>query len=110
MEEHLEIIKHLSNGINPLTGEMFENEHICQNAKITRALMISVKSLENEIKKLEKKNNLPKNAGSPWSSEEDADLIVKFDNGNSIKELSEILERTVGSIQSRLARHGKLNI
>ena len=110
MEEHLEIIKHLSNGINPLTGEMFENEHICQNAKITRALMISVKSLENEIKKLEKKNNLPKNAGNPWSSEEDADLIVKFDNGNSIKELSEILERTVGSIQSRLARHGKLNI
>ena len=110
MEEHLEIIKHLSNGINPLTGEAFEDEHICQNAKITSALNISVKSLENEIKKLERKNNLPKNAGSPWSSEEDANLIVKFDNGNSIKELSKILKRTEGSIQSRLARHGKLNI
>lgn len=110
MEEHLEIIKHLSNGINPLTGEMFEDEHICHNEEITSALMISIKSLENEIKKLERKNNLPKNAGNPWSNEEDANLILKFDNGNSIKELSEILARTEGSIQSRLARHGKLNI
>lgn len=109
MEEHLEIIKHLSNGINPLTGEMLEDEHICQNAKISRALMVSVKSLENEIKRLERKNNLPKNAGNPWSSEEDDNLIMKFDNGNSVKELSEILERTEGSIQSRLAKHGKLN-
>ena len=110
VEEHLEIIKNLSNGINPLTGEVFEDEHICHNAKITTALMISVKSLENEIEKIERKNNLPKNAGSSWSSEEDADLIVKFDNGSSIKELSKILERTEGSIRSRLARHGKLNI
>ena len=89
---------------------MFENEHICQNAKITRALMVSVKSLEKEIKKIERKNSLPKNAGKPWNSEDDTDLIMKFDNGDSIKELSEILERTEGSTQSRLARHGKLNI
>lgn len=31
--------------------------------------------------------------------------IGKFDNGNSVKELSEILERTEASIQSRLAKH-----
>ena len=59
-----------------------------------RILQYCKTSLENEIEKIERKNNLPKNAGSSWSSEEDADLIVKFDNGSSIKELSKILERT----------------
>ena len=110
MEENLRIIQQLSNGADPFTGEIFEDNHICQNAKVVRALIIAVKSLENELKRLKRKENLPTNAGKLWSTEEDIDLIKEFDNGKSIKELSEIFERTTGSIQSRLVKHGKLNI
>ena len=110
MEEYLEIIKLLSNGINPLTGEKFDDEHICQNKKITRALLVSLKSLENEIEKIERRKNLPENAGNSWTSEEDVKLIIEFDKGCSIQELSYVFERTKGSITSRLKKHGKLKI
>jgi len=110
MEKHLKIIEQLSTATNPFTGEIFEDNHICQNAKVTMALVVAMKSLENEIKKLKRKESLPTNAGKQWTSEEDINLIKEFDNKKSIKELSEIFKRTIGSIQSRLVKHGKLNI
>ncbi len=49
MEEHLKIIQRLADGANPITGEVFDNNHILQNGIIVRALATSVKAIENEI-------------------------------------------------------------
>ena len=110
-DEYLNTIQQLANGVNPITGEIFDEHHILQNATIARALMFSVKAIENEIKRQKRKTELPQNAGQPWTDDLDKELIEKYKNGLTIKELSEIFQRTSGSIQSRLVKHhGILNI
>jgi hypothetical protein len=105
MEEHLKIIQQLADGIDPITGEIFDNNHILQNAVIVRALATSVKAIENEVKKKQRKKISPNNAGQPWTEELDENLIDEFKSGKTIKELSEKFKRTEGSIQSRLLKH-----
>ena len=105
MEEHLKIIQQLADGINPITGEIFDNSHILQNGIVVRALTASVKAIEKEVKKKQRKKISPNNAGQPWTEELDENLINEFKSGQTIKELSEIFKRTEGSIQSRLLKH-----
>ena len=106
LEKYKDIIQHLSDGINPFTGEVFDSNHICQNTDIARALMASVKVLEKEIAKSKRKKDQPSNAGKGWSKEEDIELITKFEEGVSLKELATNFERSTGSIRSRLLNHG----
>ena len=51
----LKIIQRLADGINPITGEVFDYNHILQNGIIVRALVASVKAIENDIKKEKRK-------------------------------------------------------
>lgn len=51
------ILQYLADGINPLSGEIFEDNHICQNSKVTRALLDAIKLLEE--KELKDSNKLP---------------------------------------------------
>ena len=52
------------------------------------------------------KKNKPSNAGKPWSKEDEEMLKVWFKSGMTKKEISTKLERSIGSISSRLARLG----
>lgn len=72
-------------------------------------------SLEiKEGKKTEKKYSIEKkrqehgNAYLPWEKEADEYLIRLYEEGKSIKELTEIFERNNGAIRSRLKKLGKL--
>ena len=108
VELALSIIKALSDGIDPFTGEEFPENSPYQNPSVVRALYIAVAALEKENTRKQRQGNLPSKAGKPWSDEEDRQLIDAFVSGISIAELSEMHQRTNGSIQSRLAKHGKL--
>ena len=48
----------------------------------------------------------PSNAGGTWSELEDNQLKVEFEAGMSIKEISQIHNRTTGAIESRLGKQG----
>ncbi len=110
IEKAIEIIQLLSQGIDPETGEEYPNNSPYQQPNIIRALYASVSALEKERKRVKKNKNLPNNAGSPWSYEEDKILIEGFYLEKSITELAEIHQRTKGSIHSRLVKHGKIKI
>ena len=45
-------------------------------------------------------------AYAPWSKEEQEQLIALFQQGKTIKEICETLERQPGAVQSRLSRAG----
>lgn len=107
-EEYREIIQLLSEGIHPFTGETFGYDHICQNSNITRALMAAVKALEKDINRQKRKKDSPIKGGQRWSEEEDKELMIRFNDGVSLKELADIFQRTVGSIRSRLLNYGIL--
>jgi hypothetical protein len=105
----LEIIKALSEGVDPFTGEVFSSDSPYKHPDIIRALSKAVSSLEYLRKKSERQESLPENAGKPWSAEEDNLLIDRFDKGMSFKRLSEGHKRTEGAIRSRLVKLGKIS-
>lgn len=105
-----EIVAALANGVDPYTGEIFTVESPYQNADTTRALYLALKSLDMYERRKQREKNMPGNAGAPWTSDEDTDLLQSFDAGKTIRELSIDHGRTEGAIRSRLIRHGRIKI
>lgn len=105
----LEIIKALSEGIDPHTGEMFPPDSPYQHPDTVRALFKAVDALERVKERDRRQKSLPENAGKPWTEEEDRLLIDQFDKGMSFNELSRDHRRTEGAIKSRLLRLGKIS-
>ena len=105
-EEYKNLIQMLADGVNPFTGEIFEYTHICQNISIVRALTAATNALDKEIKRESRKVEKPARAGEAWDKDEDEELIDKFNDGTSIKDIALSFGRTVGSIRSRLLNHG----
>jgi len=106
--EALRIITALSDGVNPETGEMPDNESALNSPRIIRALFLAKEALETLQKSEEKKSKLPQNAGKPWTKQESQELISNFDLGCGVTELSLKHARTKGAIAARLVRLGKI--
>ena len=106
----LEIIKSLSDGIDPYTGEVFPAGSPYQHPDTVRALFKAIGALEGFREKKKRQKPLPEKAGMPWREEEDNLLVEAFDKGASIKELSDSHMRTEAAIKSRLIRLGKIKI
>jgi len=104
----LKIIQTLSNGIDPITGEVFPADSPYQNAQIVRALFASVDALEAMIKRNNKRKNLPERAGKGWDKTESDLLVQQFDKGATVEELAKEHKRTRGAIESQLAKLGKI--
>lgn len=101
-----ELLSALADGVDPLTGEVLEKDHVCNQPDIIRAINVALRELEKQPKK--KPSNLPENAGKPWTKDDDEKLCQMFDNGADIRDLSEYFKRTAGSIMSRLVKLGKI--
>ena len=98
-----ELLTILSDGIDPLTGEVLPDDHLCRKLEIVCALkcLLADSSAKPNVKQ-------PDNAGKPWTSESDAELCRLFDAGMSRKEICAHFKRSSGAITSRLARLGKI--
>ena len=98
-----ELLKILADGIDPLTGEVLPDDHLCNKGEIVRALNCVVAELSRMSKR-----NLPKNNGQPWTEELDRELCRLYDGGMKKKDLCAHFGRSSGAIDSRLARLGKV--
>ena len=106
----IEIIKLLSDGVDPFTGEIFPENSPYQHPDTVRALFKAIDALRKIQSRLARQGNLPGNAGKPWTEGEDNQLINTYDSGKSIKEISEEHKRTEGAIKSRLLKLGKISL
>ena len=95
-----EIIEALANGIDPITGEVFERSHYFNEPDIIRALHVA----KEQLIKVEKMSphKYPENAGKPWTTEDDEKLKALCAEGKTLKEISAYFKRTRGAIQSRI--------
>lgn len=75
LSKAIKIVRLLSEGIDPETGEVLERENIFNNPQVVRALFVAVNALERVEKIESRKSNLPSNAGKAWTAEEDKSLI-----------------------------------
>lgn len=108
ISETLKIIRALADGINPFTGEIFQDDSPYQNPQMVRALYKAIEALESQEKREQKKKQLPENAGMPWYENEDSQLISEFDSGISLREIARKHKRTFGAIESHLVKLGKI--
>ena len=105
----LGILRRLSDGVDPTTGEMFPSGSPYQQPEIIRALFTAIEVLEKRCEIAIKRDNLPVNAGKPWTEEEQTLLVNRYDKGSTVKELSKEHNRTLGAITSRLIKLGKIS-
>lgn len=102
-----QLLQTLSDGINPVTGEVLPPEDSANQGEVIRALYTVLNALERAEK--ENSQYVPPNAGKPWSSIDDAKLCGMFDNGATQTEMSNYFKRSKGSIAARLVKLGKIS-
>ena len=101
-----ELLSILADGIDPFTGEILQEDHVCNEPDMIRALHLAVQQLGNV--KTSVTRSRPENAGKPWSEEDDRILCEMFERGCKRKEMKEYFKRTGGAIIARLEHLGKI--
>lgn len=113
--QHIALLTALAEGVHPSTGERFPENCPYHSAEIVRALFAAVRSLESLKTATVRQKFAARppegafaNAGKPWSSEEDKQLLVEFDGGKTLKECAALHFRTYAGIEARLEKLGRL--
>lgn len=96
-----EIIYALSQGIDPITGEVLPDDCVCNKSEVVRAFYTILN--DNPVKEKSEYENY----GKPWSFEDDKLLTKMFESGATKTEMQKHFKRSPGSIRSRLV---KLNL
>lgn len=102
------LLEYLADGVDPFTGEKLPKDCICNQGDVVRAFHCILQELDKVQKK--KKRPLPENAGKPWSQEDEQRLLLLFESGSSIQQLTTYFKRTRGSIIARLTQLGKWDL
>lgn len=98
-----EILTALADGVNPVTGEVLPAADSCNQADVIRALHAVLQSIpESKLKPQ------PRNAGKPWTDEEERILCEEFEEGLSVNAIAKAHGRSPGAIESRLVSLGKM--
>ena len=104
------IIKSLAAGADPTTGERLADLAALQSPDVVCALQLGAESLETRTRRQRRQASLPRNAGKPWTPDEDERLLAGFDGGATIEQLVAQHERTRAGIEARLVKHGRLEV
>jgi DNA-binding NarL/FixJ family response regulator len=114
--EVVDVLSALASGTDPISGEAFEEVSPYNHPQVIRALFGSLELIQTPVDKRPKKSQeeINREEGRPlrfnmrWSDEEDKELIGLIEQGTLTGEIAEQLQRTKGSIYSRLQRQGLL--
>jgi len=105
-----EILKALAAGTGPAASLPLANPADLQSAEVLRALFLGADALQTRAQAGRRQSTLPRNAGKPWSAEEDERLLAGFDAGRKMDELVAAHERTRAGLEARLVKHGRLEV
>lgn len=102
-----ELLEILSDGVNPITGEVLPPYDSCNQIEIVRALNLAVRILNEKQEK--GKQSRPYNQGKPWLKKDEEKLCEMFDEGYTKVEICRYFDRTPGAIAAKLVRLGKID-
>jgi len=109
INEALEIVRRLADGLHPETGQAVKSDSLYQHPQAARALNRAVQALEFQQARERTRNSLPANAGKQWSNAEDTQICEELRRGVNFQEIATIHGRTAGSIVARLIRLGRIS-
>lgn len=99
----VELLSALADGIDPFTGELLPQDHVCNQPEMIRAFHEMLNAIPPSKKKVP-----PRNAGKPWTEIEEEKLLDEFDLGMTPSAIAKEHGRSRGAIESRLVALGKL--
>ncbi|MCB2228527.1 MAG: hypothetical protein KQH53_17760 [Desulfarculaceae bacterium] len=105
LHETIKVVRLLSEGVDPTTGEVLPEDHLINRPQIIRALHHVREILQNPALTSDR----PANQGKPWSEVEDAELTQAFRRGDKIKDMAAAHQRSSGGIRSRLVKLGLID-
>lgn len=97
------LLSALADGIDPFTGELLPQNHVCNQPEMIRAFHEVLNVIPSPKKRI-----LPRNAGKPWTGIEEERLLEEFDSGMTTSAIAKEHGRSKGAIESRLADLGKI--
>ena len=106
IQEALEIMRALANGVNPETKQALEEGSICRQPQAVRALNRAINALVHEE---QREKNKPAKAFKPWSHTEDTQVCDEVRKGMDFRDIAKAHNRTVPSIVARLVKLGKIS-
>lgn len=104
------LLETLLDGIDPITGDMLPEEHVCQEPAVLRALHRALAALQNDMEKAanaefttdaERKSRYPR-AGKPWTEEDDETLLEMWKRGESTHRIAKALQRSSYAVYRRM--------
>lgn len=118
-EAAVAILQQLLEGVDPRTGEIFGDEHVCNDPQVIRALYRAVRALyyAKEYPKPVRENRKkaaapppsaqkPERAGKPWTDEECRRLEKLFKSRLSIEVMAAQLRRSSYAVYCKLEHMG----
>ena len=111
IQQSLETIRSLVNGVDPRTGEQYPANSPYFNHQTIQALQTAIKSLEGRPKRIKNETKPATQlvcTGKPWRKAEELRLTHAFDYGVPLAEIARQHDRTELGIRSRLVKLGKL--
>ena len=102
LQEALEIVRRLADGLHPATGQLLPDDCLYQHPQAVRALQHAVDALEHQDRRRRVRSSMPQNAGKPWTHEEDERLSEELRRGSHLHEIAAAHSRKVGSIIARI--------
>lgn len=114
------VLQHLrawADGVDPSTGAVLPPDHPGQRPDTLRVVFAALALLSSPPQQgiapardtSRSSPGGPRNAGRPWSPDDDASLASGFDGGETIGALAARLERTRGAINARLVKLGRID-
>jgi len=107
----LKQLKAWADGVDPATGTLLPPDHPAQQPDLLRVVFATLALVESlRLPAGPSPGGLrlaARNAGRPWSDDDDQALATAFDAGQTVAALANRFERTRGSIHARLVRLGK---
>ena len=105
----IEILRCMANGIDPITGEILEEDHLCNSPEVIRALYTAIQAMsgaENGDESCSVRKSGKLNAGRTWT---DADLDAlkrMYQDGDSMDLICAKLQRRERGVLKQLERLG----
>jgi hypothetical protein len=105
----IQILESLANGIDPITGFPIPSDSPIHDPSVIRALFAAVRALRSQQDtEVAHQNKKPPNAGQPWKSNEDQQLLTEFHSRIPFDEIAQRHGRTRGAIVAHLVHVGAI--
>ncbi len=113
----IHILEMLMDGVNPVTGEVLSEEHVCLEPQVMRALHTAIMALDekaptenmqlDEALPVNKKNGRL-NAGREWTDDDKQRLRELYMKGTSVDDICDLLQRRYRGVKKQLIAMGML--